>query len=119
MRSPPIGAAPYTGRMTTPAAALPRRKLPIGLQTLAKLREDDCYDVDKSGLACDLVESGRHPGRARLRRRPRTPHRLGVRCVKVIELGGPLAGRLDRLRSAARKAPIVLLPYSSTTQAHT
>jgi hypothetical protein len=40
------------------APALPRRKLPIGIQTLAKLRDEGCYYVDKSGLAIDLIESG-------------------------------------------------------------
>jgi hypothetical protein len=44
--------------MTAPPAALPRRKLPIGIQTLAKLREEDCYYVDKTSLAIDLIESG-------------------------------------------------------------
>ncbi len=37
---------------------LPRRKLPIGLQTLAKLRDQGCYYVDKTGMAIDLIESG-------------------------------------------------------------
>ena len=41
-----------------PSAALPRRRLPIGIQTLAKLRGQDCYYVEKSGLAVDLIESG-------------------------------------------------------------
>ncbi|WP_310461421.1 ATP-binding protein [Sphaerotilus sp.] len=44
--------------MSTAAPALPRRKLPIGLQTLAKLRSEGCYYVDKSGMAIDLIESG-------------------------------------------------------------
>ena len=44
----------------TTAVSLPRKKLPIGVQTLAKLREADCYYVDKSGLAIDLIESGTH-----------------------------------------------------------
>ncbi|MGR6806975.1 ATP-binding protein [Sphaerotilus natans] len=35
-----------------------RRRLPIGIQTFAKLREQDCYYVDKTGLAIDLIESG-------------------------------------------------------------
>jgi hypothetical protein len=43
---------------TTAASPSPRRKLPIGLQTFAKLREDGCYYVDKTGLACDMVASG-------------------------------------------------------------
>jgi hypothetical protein len=44
--------------MNIPPAALPRRKLPTGIQSFAKLREEDCYYVDKTGLAIDLVESG-------------------------------------------------------------
>ena len=40
------------------SSALRRRKLPIGLQTFAKLREQGCYYVDKSGLILDLIESG-------------------------------------------------------------
>ena len=44
--------------MSAAAPVLPRRKLPIGIQTLAKLRDQDCYYVDKSGLAIDLIESG-------------------------------------------------------------
>ena len=46
-------------RLANPAApALPRKKLPVGIQTLAKLRDQGCYYVDKSGLAIDLIESG-------------------------------------------------------------
>jgi Predicted AAA-ATPase/PD-(D/E)XK nuclease superfamily len=42
----------------TSTATLIRRKLPIGLQTFAKLRSEDCYYVDKTGMAIDLIESG-------------------------------------------------------------
>lgn len=28
-----------------------RKKLPIGIQTFARIREDDCYYVDKTGFA--------------------------------------------------------------------
>ena len=38
--------------------ALPRRPLPIGLQTFAKLREQDCYYVDKTGMVMDTIASG-------------------------------------------------------------
>ena len=38
--------------------ALTRRQLPIGFQTLAKLRQGNCYYVDKSGMAIDVIESG-------------------------------------------------------------
>jgi len=41
--------------MTPPTS---KRRLPIGIQTFAKLREDNCYYVDKTGLAIDLIESG-------------------------------------------------------------
>jgi hypothetical protein len=43
----------------TPAAApLPRRKLPIGIQSFAKLREEGCYYVDKTAHALQLINSG-------------------------------------------------------------
>jgi hypothetical protein len=44
--------------MNSASTVLPRRKLPIGLQSLAKLRGEGCYYVDKSGLAIDLIEAG-------------------------------------------------------------
>ncbi|WP_338416427.1 ATP-binding protein [uncultured Sphaerotilus sp.] len=37
---------------------LPRRKLPIGMQTFATLRGEACYYVDKTGMAIDLIEAG-------------------------------------------------------------
>ena len=37
---------------------LPRKRLPIGIQTLRKIREDNCYYVDKTSLAIDLVDQG-------------------------------------------------------------
>ena len=38
-------------------ALLPRKKLPIGLQTLAGLLDDGCYYADKSGYAVDLAQA--------------------------------------------------------------
>ncbi|QVL49360.1 MAG: ATP-binding protein [Thiocapsa sp.] len=35
-----------------------RRKLPIGIQTFAKIREDDFYYVDKTGFIRQLVDEG-------------------------------------------------------------
>lgn len=35
-----------------------RLKLPIGIQSLAKLRENNCYYVDKTPLALKLIEAG-------------------------------------------------------------
>ena len=37
-----------------------RKKLPIGIQTFAKIREDAHYYVDKTGFAQRLVEQGTH-----------------------------------------------------------
>lgn len=35
-----------------------RRKLPLGIQSFAKIRGDDYYYVDKTALAAELIESG-------------------------------------------------------------
>ena len=45
-----------------------RKKLPIGIQTFAKIREDDCYYVDKTGIAVDLITRGSHYFLSRPRR---------------------------------------------------
>ena len=45
-----------------------RRKLPIGIQTFAKIRSDDYYYVDKTPLALDLIEGGSHYFLSRPRR---------------------------------------------------
>jgi hypothetical protein len=37
-----------------------RKKLPIGIQTFRKMREDDYYYVDKTPLAMRLIEEGSH-----------------------------------------------------------
>ncbi len=47
---------------------LPRRKLPIGIQTFARLREDDCYYVDKTGMILQLIDEGSHYFLSRPRR---------------------------------------------------
>ena len=41
------------------ATDLPRKKLPIGIQTFREIREDNCYYVDKSGMAVDLIKTGK------------------------------------------------------------
>ena len=46
----------------------PRKKLPIGIQTFAKIREDDCYYVDKTGFALRLIAQGSHYFLSRPRR---------------------------------------------------
>ena len=50
------------------AHALPRRKLPIGIQSFAKLREQNCYYVDKTALAMQLIDSGTYYFLSRPRR---------------------------------------------------
>ncbi len=45
-----------------------RRSLPIGIQTLRKIREGDCYYVDKTGFALRLIEEGTHYFLSRPRR---------------------------------------------------
>ncbi len=47
---------------------MPRKKLPIGIQTFARIREDDCYYVDKTGLALQLIEEGNYYFLSRPRR---------------------------------------------------
>ena len=42
------------------AQAMHRKKLPIGIQTFRKIREDDYYYVDKTPLALRLIEEGSH-----------------------------------------------------------
>ena len=37
-----------------------RRRLPLGIQTFRKIREDDCYYVDKTAYAARLIEQGTH-----------------------------------------------------------
>ena len=37
-----------------------KRRLPTGIQTFRKLRESNCYYVDKTGYALQLVEEGTH-----------------------------------------------------------
>ena len=57
--------------MTTIASnptELPRKKLPIGIQSFAKLREEDCYYVDKTGLALQLIDEGSYYFLSRPRR---------------------------------------------------
>ena len=45
-----------------------RRRLPIGIQTFRKIREDGCYYVDKTDLIRQLVDGGQHYFLSRPRR---------------------------------------------------
>jgi Predicted AAA-ATPase/PD-(D/E)XK nuclease superfamily len=54
--------------MTASVAPTARKKLPIGIQNLREIREDGHYYVDKSGIAVDLVHSGKYYFLSRPRR---------------------------------------------------
>ena len=45
-----------------------RRRLPIGIQTFRKLREQDCYYVDKTAYVERLLRGGTHYFLSRPRR---------------------------------------------------
>ena len=45
-----------------------RKKLPIGIQTFSKIREDNYYYVDKTGFALSLIDQGGHYFLSRPRR---------------------------------------------------
>uniref|UniRef100_A0A7C4MNU5 AAA-ATPase-like domain-containing protein n=1 Tax=Desulfatirhabdium butyrativorans TaxID=340467 RepID=A0A7C4MNU5_9BACT len=45
-----------------------RKRLPIGIQTFQKIREDDCYYVDKTRFAVELVRQGQYYFLSRPRR---------------------------------------------------
>ena len=47
---------------------MPRKRLPIGIQTFREIREEDCYYVDKSGFALRLVDEGKYYFLSRPRR---------------------------------------------------
>ncbi len=51
-----------------PAPPLRRKKLPIGIQNLREIREEGHYYVDKSGMALDLIETGKYYFLSRPRR---------------------------------------------------
>jgi hypothetical protein len=50
------------------AIALPRKKLPIGIQTFAEIRQDGCYYVDKTALIVRMATEGKYYFLSRPRR---------------------------------------------------
>lgn len=64
----------------TPSLVLMRRKLPIGIQTFRKIREEEYYYVDKIGLAIDLIEQGCSDFLRKLA--PSMPAAASSRCAK-------------------------------------
>jgi hypothetical protein len=47
---------------------LPRKKLPIGIQTFREIREENCYYADKTAFALQLIHEGKHYFLSRPRR---------------------------------------------------
>ena len=54
--------------MSSTATALPRKKLPIGIQTFREIREEGYYYVDKTPLALRLIDEGKYYFLSRPRR---------------------------------------------------
>ena len=54
-----------------------RRRLPLGIQTLRKIREDGCYYVDKTAYAARLVDIARYKGGTTPACSTRTSRRCG------------------------------------------
>jgi len=49
-------------------APMPRKKLPIGIQTFREIREENYYYVDKTGFARRLIDEGKYYFLSRPRR---------------------------------------------------
>ena len=54
--------------MSVPGNGAEKRRLPIGIQTFRKIREDGCYYVDKTAYIRQLVDGGQHYFLSRPRR---------------------------------------------------
>ena len=72
---------------------MPRRRLPIGIQTFRKIREEDCYYVDKTAYIHRLLDEGTHYFLSR-------PRRFGKSlfldtCKELFEGNEPLFEGLD------------------------
>ena len=94
------------------------KKLPIGIQTFAKIREDDYYYVDKTGFARRLIDEGtpllsvppaplrqvavsRHPGGTVRRQRTAVS---GAAYPRALGLADPLPDHPVQLRRRGRAA---------------
>ena len=72
---------------------MPRRRLPIGIQTFRKIREENCYYVDKTAYIRRLLDEGTHYFLSR-------PRRFGKSlfldtCKELFEGNEPLFEGLD------------------------
>ncbi|MBN2886823.1 MAG: ATP-binding protein [Chromatiaceae bacterium] len=89
-----------------------RLKLPLGIQTFSKLREEGCYYVDKTPLLLKLVEGGTHYFLSR-------PRRFGKSLLldtlaELFECNEPLFRGLyihDRW-DWSRRAPVIRLSFA-------
>ena len=97
---------------------MPRRKLPIGIQTFRKIRGQDCYYVDKTAYIRRLVDEGTHYFLSR-------PRRFGKSlfldtCKELFEGNEPLFEGLhihEHWDWTARH-PVVRLDFSSGNYGH-
>ena len=72
---------------------MPKRRLPIGIQTFREIREQDCYYVDKTAYIRRLLDEGKHYFLSR-------PRRFGKSlfldtCKELFEGNEPLFEGLD------------------------
>ena len=90
-----------------------KRRLPIGIQTFRKIREDNCYYVDKTAYICRLLDGGAHYFLSRPRRFGKS---LFLDTLKeVFEGNEPLFAGLhirDRWDWSVRH-PVLRLDFSS------
>ena len=93
------------------STTIPRKKLPIGIQTFQKIREENCYYVDKTGFALKLIEEGTHYFLSR-------PRRFG-KSLFIDTLAELFAGNEPLFRGLAihdqwdwqRKAPVIRISF--------
>ncbi len=93
--------------------SLKRRLLPIGIQTFAKIREDDAYYVDKTGFALDMVARGSHYFLSRPRRFGKS---LFLDTLKeLFEANQPLFTGLiaEKRWDWSKKFPVIRLSFGA------
>ena len=97
--------------MTTHPTSDRRKKLPIGIQTFAKIREDDCYYVDKTALILRLLDEGSHYFLSR-------PRRFGKSLLldtiaELLEGNRPLFAGLhaDRYWDWEQRFPVIRISF--------
>ncbi|ASM77373.1 hypothetical protein VITFI_CDS1595 [Vitreoscilla filiformis] len=86
--------------------------MPLGIQSFAKLRKEECYYVDKSGLAIDLIESGTYFFLSR-------PRRFGKSLLvdtfqELFEANAPLFKGLaaEHRWNWTQRHPVIRLDFS-------